>query len=462
MTASDVGVAELLYSLHFGLYKARVRWDELERTKAPRFRSFAFFSKREEAVSKMVAALLDPSGAHGQGTLFLDIFIDNISGHTLNHLRQKEVRSIVVEDRTTLRRRIDIVVYFNDGFQLGIENKVFGAREQPNQISDYVDELDRRVFGRFALLFLHSEGARRTSLSEAKQKDMEEQNKLILEPAKPFLSSWIKECDDHCKAETVREFLHSFRKYIEHPPEERFMETDDTRELVTAEILRSTEAIEAAFAVCAHIRSAKDLVLNGLMTKTYQTLKERLKGSDMKSSEWAMSQSRTLWPADEEQQPRVESHPSTFQGGFGSNEWRYIGIVSNSSPAISVELEMGFNAKDIFNATIGIHKTGDYERHGKAWIRGSNLDSNQETRLHEALQRFEGLSYFVINSRSLTAEDWHWSRDLDSAVVDLNSEAIQKLFRAWTDDTDPFIGQLTEMLLNLAKVAHCAAVNGNV
>lgn len=463
MTTSDRGVAELLDSLQIGLELTRASWKKRERTEAPRFRSFAFFSKREVAVSKMIAALLNPSETHGQGRLFLHFFLDKISNHKLNHLRQKEVRSIVVEDPTTLRRRIDIVVYFSDGFQLGIENKVFGAKEQPNQISHYADELENRVPGRYALLFLHPEGVSRTSLGEAKQRDMEEHNKLILEPAKPFLSAWIKECNDNCKAKTVRVFLHSLQEYIENPLEETFMDSTDTRTRVIKDILKSSHTVEAALAIEEHVRSAKDTVLNNLLNKIHERLEARLKKPDMDSCEWTVSRSTTVYPA-KDNKPIITPNPAPFQVDYHGNEWRYVGIENKSPTAISVELELGFKDRDSldsFGATIGIHKTGQHEWHEikEEWIPRSGLDPNQETQLHEASQKFEVLPYSVINSGSSTADDWHWSRDLDSSVTELNNEAILNLFNACKIDTDPLVNQLIEMLVYLAKEMRRAVVN---
>jgi hypothetical protein len=465
VTASDGGVAELLDSLHFELDKARVRWEKLQRTKAPRFRSFAFFSKREVAVSKMVAALLDPSETHGQGRLFLDHFLDKISNHKLNHLRQKEVRSIKVEDRTTQQRRIDIVVYFSDGFQFGIENKVFGAKEQPNQISHYADALENRVPGRYALLFLHPEGAHCTSLSEAKQKEMEEQNRLIQEPAKPFLSSWIKECVGHCEAKTVKVFLLSLQKYIEDPLEETFMDSTDTRTRVIDDILKSSHTVEAALAIEEHIRSAKDAVLNNLLNKIHERLEARLKKPDMDSCEWTVSRSTTVYPA-KDNKPIITPNPARFQVDYHGNEWRYVGIENKSPTAISVELELGFKDRgslDSFGATIGIHKTGQHEWHEikEEWIPRNSLDPNQETQLDEAMRGF-GDSYTVINHVSITEDDWHWSRNLNLTAPGLNNEATETLFRTWNEAADPFFEQLIEMLVNLAKVTRRAVVSGKI
>jgi hypothetical protein len=463
VTISRDSISELLGSIQLGLEREKRLWDARELMEAPRFRSFAFFSKREEAVSRMVAALLNPTGTHGQGRLFLDRFLNNLSDDKLNDLREKQVpvSSVVVEDRTASQRRIDIVVYFGDGFQLGIENKIFGAREQLNQIRDYVDELERRRRDRFVLLFLRAEGVECISLDKEAQEDLKRKRKLILEDAKPFLSSWIEECRNaiHHKAQPVRDFLHSFQKYIQQPPEDTFMDSERTRELVTGEILKSPGTIKAALAVYAYIRSAKHVVLNGLMNKVYQELEKRVNEPDMQSDDWAMSRSSTLWPANKGTIPKNNRYTSLFQKDFQANEWRYVGIESRPPVNISVELEVGFKKQDTetFSVTVGIHKTGLYE----GQKRGSKLSVAQEERLIKESKKFEAISDLVIDSASTTTEDdWHWSRSLDPSVQKLDDEAIQKLFRAWKEDTDPFVNDLVEAMVDLAKEARCALVNG--
>jgi hypothetical protein len=294
---------------------------------------------------------------------------------------------------------------------------------------------------------------------------MEEQNRLIQEPAKPFLSSWIKECVGHCEAKTVKVFLLSLQKYIEDPLEETFMDSTDTRTRVIDDILKSSHTVEAALAIEEHIRSAKDAVLNNLLNKIHERLEARLKKPDMDSCEWTVSRSTTVYPA-KDNKPIITPNPARFQVDYHGNEWRYVGIENKSPTAISVELELGFKDRgslDSFGATIGIHKTGQHEWHEikEEWIPRNSLDPNQETQLDEAMRGF-GDSYTVINHVSITEDDWHWSRNLNFTAPGLNNEATETLFRTWNEAADPFFEQLIEMLVNLAKVTRRAVVSGKI
>jgi hypothetical protein len=200
------------------------------------------------------------------------------------------------------------------------------------------------------------------------------------------------------------------------------------------------------------------------MNKVYDRLKERMEKPDMRLSKWTVSRSRTIWFKNGESSKRPENKPSPslFNENFGDNEWRYVGIGSDSSAAISVDLELGFDKSGSFCPTIGIHKTGEYEwqKQKKEWIRSSELNSDQETRLRDGLKSPKTAPYWILDSRSDTEDDWHWSRSLDSSLRKLDDEAIKRLFRAWRQDTDPFVDQLIEALVDLAKEARGVLVNG--
>lgn len=405
----------------------------------------------------------------------MDQFLAQISNDGLNEFRKKpiQVSSVVVEDRTEFQRRLDIVVQFRDGFQLGIENKVFGAKEQPNQISDYVDELEKRGRGQFALLFLHAEGAPCTSLDTDKRVKLEKENKFIQRSAKPFIASWLNAClrDDHRRAESVQEFLRNFSQYIDHPPEETFVDSKGTQEVVTREILKSAETVEAAFAVCAHIYSAKYAVLNGLMNKIYEKLVVRIQDPKLQSYNLAVGRSRVLWPKEVGEQPAIDPHHGLFEEGFDSNDWRYVGIECGSPISVSVDFEVGFGkrggrfeeALGEFGATVGVHKMGEYGRDEgqKSWTRRSALKDPQEKRLSGRLAKVKGISCSIIDSNSDTEGDWYWSRNLDLSLRRLDNEAIQRFLKAWREDADPFVDQLIELMVELAKEARSTLVDAH-
>ncbi len=84
---SPDGIPSLLRSLGRSLEDARLKWEEREEAEAPRFQEFSFFTQREEAVSRVIAALISPWGLHGQGRIFLDLLMEQIGGDQLSKLQ---------------------------------------------------------------------------------------------------------------------------------------------------------------------------------------------------------------------------------------------------------------------------------------------------------------------------------------------------------------------------------------
>jgi hypothetical protein len=113
-----------------------------ESVKSKEFSVFEAFQPGENALSRMLAYLLDPLEGHGQGRAFLNAFLS---------LLKMQPRDCPVWVRTEhpcerLRdpaegmRRLDIVVRL-DREHIGIESKPWAA-EQDAQCGDYARELE--------------------------------------------------------------------------------------------------------------------------------------------------------------------------------------------------------------------------------------------------------------------------------------------------------------------------------
>jgi hypothetical protein len=117
---------------------------------APRLSLFDLIRPNENVFSRIIADLLDPLGAHGQGHLFLNALLGSLD---MPRVGVRDVVRVACEVQTDALRRIDIVVE-TPTVLLGIENKPW-AVQQPNQLSDYLRELENRAHGRrFVLVFL--------------------------------------------------------------------------------------------------------------------------------------------------------------------------------------------------------------------------------------------------------------------------------------------------------------------
>lgn len=179
---------------------------------APDFNIFDFLRRNEIGISAILAWLLDPSASHGQGRKFLENFLRWVGKDW--RIEDNSTVEVATERRAGMQReserRIDVYVSHSD-WCFGIENKIWGARDLPDQINDYVEYLKkRRPRGRFFLLYLSKDGkppsgeSRRTS---------EVGNYLVLK-SYADLADWIRANKSVCGAHNVGFFLLEFENFL--------------------------------------------------------------------------------------------------------------------------------------------------------------------------------------------------------------------------------------------------------
>lgn len=181
------------------------------------FNVFDFIQPDENRLSDLLRDLLDPSGRHGQGEIFLKLAIQNllpafsIDCTALKHC--KVIREAVTRDG----RLIDLVLDFGV-CGIGIENKPFAA-EQPDQLADYADHLQRQFDGRFCLMFLHAPGFRSNSLGESRRDLLQAAGQFSEVPynarGTASLHAWLENCAAASQSEKIRLFLLDFATYVQ-------------------------------------------------------------------------------------------------------------------------------------------------------------------------------------------------------------------------------------------------------
>lgn len=178
-----------------------------------RFNIFNFIEPDENRLSDIIATLLNPRGEHGQGDIFLREFLKIVCRKESSASGSVAVHR---EDFTTFlksnRRRMDVLVEMED-FALAIENKPW-AREQEEQVGDYVGHLQRR-YSQFIIVFLSPTGCDPTSLPEKKMKELKSTGKLVCAAYNGHLRDWLGRCVKECSSEKIRWFLRDFITFIE-------------------------------------------------------------------------------------------------------------------------------------------------------------------------------------------------------------------------------------------------------
>lgn len=191
------------------------------------FNIFSFIRPNENRLSEIIGFLLNTEAEHGQGSAFLNIFLNDIkkainekgnNGNTLfDNVKNNSSKSVVkLEDQTdsinNSNRRIDITLNIGD-FCLGIENKPW-CYDAQDQIKDYCEHLYKSS-DNYCMVYLSGNGEppAEESIKEEKRKDLEKKS-LFITYSYSELADSICRFKSVCQSERMRFFLNDFEWYL--------------------------------------------------------------------------------------------------------------------------------------------------------------------------------------------------------------------------------------------------------
>ena len=196
----------------------------LDRELSTSFNVFDYIRPDENGVSDVIADLLRPDGIHGQGVLFLDLFLSmvNVPGALRNAAFLNSTK-ITREAATYKNRRIDILIELAGSFAIGVENKILAA-DQSDQVKDYVIDLEKKYGRNFTFVYLHSCGSNpsQESISPEELDRLKTASQFVRLPydsralaPMPSLKTWVDQCQRQCRSQKFRYFLQDFIVWIE-------------------------------------------------------------------------------------------------------------------------------------------------------------------------------------------------------------------------------------------------------
>jgi hypothetical protein len=209
-------------SLQYYVSVSRKAREVYSPTVAPLFSVFDYINVNEILLSRIISDLLNPKGSHGQGSVFLIIFLERLIDLNcilpLDWYSQVEKVTVINEAYTTFlpnsARRIDIRIEMPSCFGIGIENKPWTV-EQPEQLSDYCAELACRYKSQFVLVFLSQKGRSPQSIPPEEWQVLKDSGKCATIFYSDNFLDWLLECQKMCQSEKIRYFIKDFMKYIQ-------------------------------------------------------------------------------------------------------------------------------------------------------------------------------------------------------------------------------------------------------
>lgn len=189
----------------------------------------------ENSHSRILAEWLNPKGAHGQGDLFLSLFLQ----FTLDDFSKEfdSSSASVYTEYSTNEGRLDVLIEDNDGRAVIIENKIYAA-DQAAQLKRY-EKYARKKYSikGYRLLYLTLEGC---EASEQSGKDVE----YYPLSYKGTILSWLEACVKAVYDKPLlRESLIQYRNLIKQLTGQDMDRTVE-KELV-AEMMRTPQAVAA-------------------------------------------------------------------------------------------------------------------------------------------------------------------------------------------------------------------------
>lgn len=221
-------------------------------------------------ISKIIAWLLNPLQTHGQGGIFLNLFVEELGLETsIDECGRANVRTEV----PITRGRLDILIGMKN-LTIAIENKPW-AGDQNEQLKTYFAHFDKLGRGRYLVLYLTREGTEPSeqSLCKSAQHDRIGTGQLRLCAYSGEIQRWLEKCRLRCRADRVSTFLDEFCRYIRTTLEG--IKDKTMSDHLVDEIAGSAEKVSAAMQVAFLIDSLRKKLLLHLRQQLVDNLPGR-------------------------------------------------------------------------------------------------------------------------------------------------------------------------------------------
>lgn len=165
------------------------------------FRMISDYYQRENFHGDILEAYLNPNGNHGKKRFFLNHFIEMLKKENNNNIGNydDDNTELVREEGIEGRRRIDFVIKNeNENGEkrcIIIENKLYDANDQDNQLPAYYKAMHKKGYTVEAMVYLPLSDHKTPDKSTWKT-DVEIISPIINIPAKKLIENWLEPCID--------------------------------------------------------------------------------------------------------------------------------------------------------------------------------------------------------------------------------------------------------------------------
>lgn len=233
---------------------------------------------REMTHSAFIAELLNPRGSHGEGSSFLNIFLQKLSQQPISiHAFNSNNAEVCIEKDFGLERekdsahfggRIDIYLRDNIGNVIVIENKIF-AGDQEFQLERYYNSTEKKA----DIIYLTLDGRK----PSAKSLGTLSGDKVINLPYS-WIIEWIRDCMSQTNNELLKSTMEQYKNTVDN-----LCSDFQIRET----LLASSANMKAALAIAANTSKVREMAIMEFM----EMLSKSLQGGEVRKvgKEWVFS-----------------------------------------------------------------------------------------------------------------------------------------------------------------------------
>ena len=246
---------KLLQEVNVILQKEKVRKEE-SRKRGERFNVFEMLgvAHYELTHSKIIAGFLNPQGSHGQGDLFLRLFLQTIENKDEINIDTSKAK-VYTEYGIGVKGRLDIFID-NGSYGFIIENKVYAGdgEEQLKRYNDFAKE--KYGEGNYIIYYLTLDGHEASEDSVKNKETGECVNYKRISYSKDIID-WLQRCIHECATmPLVRETL---VQYLNHIKQLTNQDMGNLNEEELIKLLAENTNFETAVEVGAFIANADNV-----------------------------------------------------------------------------------------------------------------------------------------------------------------------------------------------------------
>lgn len=254
-------VKQFLEQTQTAVEKQRKIQAEQAKISAPDFRLYEFMYQNENSISKYIQTLLDVKGKHGQGGLYMDLFVKEVLPPAYSRIDKSHIQNskVVLEKITDTGRFIDIYIDLGAYGVIGIENKPW-ANDQENQLKDYADYLLKSSDSdKWLLVYLCNSEPSEYSIDSETRKHYEKSGKLLTIGFDKIVG-WLSKCAENTEPRNIVVFIESLQQLIDEKVNGNLKNVDcgEIKNLIK----NTNSGVELAFSVTRGVHDLKFDLLN--------------------------------------------------------------------------------------------------------------------------------------------------------------------------------------------------------